>query len=78
MSLEIDTVFRRRAHNRGLVLTAIRAMAASVHGYLRRRATVRALTRLSSQELEDIGLVRTDRGYRQLHHDRIGASYWDE
>ncbi|CTQ73706.1 DUF1127 domain-containing protein [Roseibium alexandrii] len=78
MSLEIDTVFRRRAHNRSLFLTAIRTLAASVQLYLRRRSTERALARLSNQELDDIGLVRTNRGYRELHHDRLGASYWND
>lgn len=78
MSLEIDTVFRRRANNRGLVLTAIYTMAAGVHRYLRRRATERALSRLNAHELDDIGLVRTERGYRALRHDRLGAKYWNQ
>ncbi|QDG74583.1 DUF1127 domain-containing protein [Labrenzia sp. PHM005] len=77
MSLEIDTVFRRRANNRSLVFVAFRALAARVQLYRRRRATERALANLNAQELQDIGLVRTHDGYRKLHHDRLGAGYWN-
>lgn len=78
MTLEIDTVFRRRANNRSLVFTAVRMLAASVRSYKRRRSTERALARLNAQELNDIGLVRTSNGYKKLHHDRLGAGYWNE
>lgn len=77
MSLEIDTVFRSRAHSRGLLFSAIRALAGWLRGYFRRRATDRALANLNAHELWDIGLVRTETGYRQLHRDRFGAEYWN-
>jgi|GEM_PF-1585002 len=78
MSLEMETVFRRRANNRGLVFHAVRALAAGVRLHLRRRATDRALAHLNQQELMDIGLIRTDRGYKELHRDRYGAGYWHD
>jgi len=71
MSLEINTVFRRRAHSRGLLLSALRVLAAEFRQYLRRRETHRALSRLSESELKDIGLQRTELGYREMHEDRI-------
>ncbi|MHA7774594.1 DUF1127 domain-containing protein [Roseibium sp. M-1] len=71
MSLEIDTVFRSRAHSRGLLLTALRVFAGEFRQYLRRRETNRALSRLSESELKDIGLQRTEIGYREMHEDRI-------
>lgn len=71
MSLEIDTVFRRRAHSRGLLLYALRVLATEFRQYLRRRETHRALSRLSESELKDIGLQRTELGYSEMHEDRI-------
>ncbi|MCV0429160.1 MAG: DUF1127 domain-containing protein [Roseibium sp.] len=77
MSLEIETVFRSRAHSRSRLLSAFRVLAAELRRYYRRRATAKALSHLNSQELRDIGLVRTETGYRELHHDRVGADYWN-
>jgi uncharacterized protein YjiS (DUF1127 family) len=77
MTLEIETVFRRRANNRGLVFTAVRIVAARIRVYLRRRATDRALAHLNNEELDDIGLVRTNHGYREIHHDRLGSRFWN-
>ncbi|MCX2724264.1 DUF1127 domain-containing protein [Roseibium salinum] len=76
MSVEIETIFRSRARNRGIVLSALRLCAAALRGYFRRRATARALANLSEEELRDIGLARTETGYRQIHRDRYGAHYW--
>lgn len=76
MSYEIDTVFRSRAHSRGLVFTALRLCADELRRYFRRRSTARALSHLNDEELKDIGLIRTGQGYRELHHDRFGAYYW--
>ncbi|MEO9530611.1 DUF1127 domain-containing protein [Roseibium sp.] len=77
MSVEIDTVFRSRANSRGLLLSALGVCVAEVRRYFARRATNRALARLGPEELKDIGLVRTEFGYRELHHDRLGAPYWN-
>ncbi|MBO6510831.1 MAG: DUF1127 domain-containing protein [Roseibium sp.] len=77
MSLEIETVFVSRARARSVLLSALRACAAELGRVYRRRATARALSRLTQKELQDIGLVRTHSGYRSLHHDRLGAEYWD-
>jgi uncharacterized protein YjiS (DUF1127 family) len=78
MSVEIDTVFRHRAHSRGLVLSVLGACAAGLRRYLARRATYRALSHLNAEELKDIGLVRTQNGYRELHRDRLGATWWND
>lgn len=78
MSVEIDTVFRHRAHSRGLVLSVLGACAAGLRRHLARRATYRALSRLSADELKDIGLVRTETGYRDLREDRFGATWWGD
>lgn len=77
MSVEIETVFRSRAHSRGLLLSALRICAAELRRYFRRRATHKALSHLTAQDLKDIGLVRTEFGYRELHQDRLGADYWN-
>ncbi|WP_298983007.1 hypothetical protein [uncultured Roseibium sp.] len=77
MSLEIDTVFRSRAHSRGLLLSALRVFASEFNSYFRRRATHKALSHLNHDELRDIGLVRTTTGYRELHHDRLGEEFWN-
>lgn len=77
MSLELETVFHRRAHARGLVLDAVCRLAAEFRAYRRRRATARALHGLTASELKDIGLVRTVDGYRGLRRDRYGAGYWN-
>ncbi len=77
MTIEIDTVFRSRAHSRSLVLSALRVFAEELRGYFRRRATRRALDRLTQTELTDIGLVRTHDGYKEIHQDRYGAYYWN-
>lgn len=76
MSVEIDTVFRSRAHSRGLLLSALRALVARVRRYHDRRATDRALSCLNDDDLRDIGLMRTPDGYRELHSDRFGAGRW--
>ncbi|WP_428672090.1 DUF1127 domain-containing protein [Roseibium sp.] len=73
MSLEIETVFRNRAHSRGLLLDAIRAVAEGLRRYYLRRATDRALSRLSERELKDIGLFRTEFGDLEIHKDSIRA-----
>jgi uncharacterized protein YjiS (DUF1127 family) len=77
MSLEIETVFRSRARARSVLLSALRAFAAELGRIHKRRSTARALSRLTTKELQDIGLVRTHFGYRKLHHDRFGADYWN-
>lgn len=77
MSVEIETVFVSRARARSVVLSALRACAAELGRAYKRRATSRALSRLTAKELQDIGLVRTHFGYRKLHQDRLGADYWD-
>ncbi|MEM5581366.1 DUF1127 domain-containing protein [Roseibium sp. AS2] len=77
MSVEIDTVFRSRANSRGLLLSALGVCVAEVRRYFARRATNRALAHLSETDLKDIGLVRTRYGYRELHHDRLGATWWN-
>ncbi|PVB60703.1 DUF1127 domain-containing protein [Labrenzia sp. 011] len=77
MSIEIETVFRRRARSRSLLVSALGVLAAELRRYFRRRATARALSHLTEDDLRDIGLVRTEFGYRELHHDRFGADYWD-
>jgi len=76
MSLEIETVFRRRAHNRGLLLAALHVLAEKLRRYFIRRATHRALSGLNDAELQDIGLMRTSTGYRELHKDRIRRGDW--
>ncbi|POF34254.1 DUF1127 domain-containing protein [Roseibium marinum] len=81
MSVEIDTVFHRRARSRsllvsGLLVSALGVLASELRRYFRRRATARALSHLTADDLKDIGLVRTEFGYRELHHDRLGADYW--
>jgi len=77
MSVEIETVFRNRAQSRGLLLSALRVCTAGLRRYFRRRAAHRALSHLTQQELKDIGLIRTELGYRELHQDRLGADYWN-
>lgn len=77
MSLEIETVFRSRAYSRSRLLHALRVFAAELQRSYRRRATAKALSRLNAHELRDIGLVRTQFGYRELHHDRFGSDYWN-
>lgn len=72
MSLEIETVFRSRANSRGVVLAAFRGLAEQLRRYLVRRATDRALSRLSDEELRDIGLYRTSFGYEQIPDERRG------
>ncbi|GAA0780210.1 DUF1127 domain-containing protein [Roseibium denhamense] len=76
MSLEITTVFRSRAHNRSLLLSALHSLADRFRRHMQRRATFKALDGLNEHELEDIGLMRTGSGYRELRHDRFGAAYW--
>ena len=76
MSYEIDAVFRNRAQSRSLVFTALRVCADELRRYFRRRTTARALSHLNEQELKDIGLRRTERGYSELHQDRYGADFW--
>ncbi|MCK7613679.1 DUF1127 domain-containing protein [Roseibium sediminicola] len=66
MSLEIDTVFRSRANSRGLLLSVLRACVAGLRNYHQRRATDRALSCLSDEDLRDIGLMRTSDGYREM------------
>lgn len=78
MSVEIETVFRRPAQSSRTLLALVRVCADGLRRYLRRRATARALAHLNEEELKDIGLIRTPRGYRELHQDRIGAFYWDD
>ncbi|MES0810031.1 DUF1127 domain-containing protein [Roseibium sp. SCPC15] len=68
MSLEIDTVFRSRARSRSILWSALAAIARFVRDYMHRRATHRALSGLTSNELRDIGLERTESGYRKLDH----------
>lgn len=70
MSLEIETVFRSRAHSRGILLAALHGVAERLRRYYVRRATHRALSRLNEAELKDIGLMRTELGYQELHEDR--------
>ncbi|WP_299809706.1 DUF1127 domain-containing protein [uncultured Roseibium sp.] len=82
MSIEIETVFHRRARSRsllvsGLLVSALGVLAAELRKYFRRRATARALAHLSADDLKDIGLARTQFGYRELHQDRLGADYWN-
>ncbi|WP_299475794.1 DUF1127 domain-containing protein [uncultured Roseibium sp.] len=76
MSYEIETVFRSRAHSRGLVFTVLRVCADQLRRYVRRRTTARALSHLNEGELKDIGLMRTGQGYRELHRNRYGADFW--
>lgn len=76
MSHEIDTVFRSRAYSRSIVFTVLRVCADEFRRYFRRRTTARALSHLNEQELKDIGLRRTERGYSELHQDRYGADFW--
>jgi len=76
MSVEIDTVFRSRAHSRGLLFSALRAFVVRVRRYLDRRATDRALYYLNDDDLRDIGLMRTPDGYREVSSDRFGAGRW--
>jgi len=76
MSVEIDTVFRSRANSRGLLFSALRALAAGLRSYRDRRATDRALSCLSDDDLRDIGLMRTPDGYREMSSDRFGAGRW--
>jgi len=66
MSIEIDTVFRSRAHSRGRLFSTLRACAAGIRRYHTRRATARALAHLNEDELRDIGLMRTPEGYREI------------
>ncbi|MES0883066.1 DUF1127 domain-containing protein [Roseibium sp. SCP14] len=66
MSLEIDTVFRSRARSRGILWSALAVVARFVRDYMHRRATNRALSGLTCNELRDIGLERTEFGYRKL------------
>ncbi|WP_434053850.1 MAG: DUF1127 domain-containing protein [Roseibium sp.] len=76
MSYEIESVFRSRAHSRSIVFTVLRVCADKFRRYSRRRTTARALSHLNAEELKDIGLMRTELGYRQLHQDRYGADFW--
>lgn len=76
MSLEIDTIFRSRAHSRSLLLSALRACAEGLRDYFNRRATDRALSYLNDDDLRDIGLMRTPDGYRELRSDRFGPGCW--
>ncbi len=76
MSVEIDTIFRSRARSRGVLLSAVLVFAAELRGYFRRRATARALSHLNDGELKDIGLERTELGYRELQRGRYGADVW--
>lgn len=76
MSVEIDTVFRSRANSRGLLLSVLGACVAGIRRYHQRRATERALSCLSENDLRDIGLMRTPDGYRELQSDRFGAGRW--
>lgn len=71
MSLEIETVFRNRAQSRGLLLSALGACAAWFRGYLRRRATHKALAHLTDEDLRDIGLMRTAYGYEEIPEERL-------
>ncbi|WP_305989288.1 DUF1127 domain-containing protein [Roseibium sp. MMSF_3544] len=76
MTYEVETVFRSRAQSRGILLTALRACADEFRRYFSSRSTARALSHLNEEELRDIGLMRTERGYQKLHRDRVGADYW--
>lgn len=78
MSIDIETVFRGRASSGSLLLSVLHAGAAGIRRALARRATRKALAHLGEAELKDIGLVRTRDGYRELHHDRFGASWWND
>ncbi|WP_434053972.1 MAG: DUF1127 domain-containing protein [Roseibium sp.] len=76
MSYEIDNVFRSRAHGRGFAFTILRLCADEFRRYFRRRTTARALSHLNEQELKDIGLMRTERGYSELDQHRYRADFW--
>lgn len=78
MTLEIQTVFRSRAQSRSLLLSALRRLVDDCRRYAARRATHRALSHLNEAELQDIGLIRTELGYRELHADRRGDNWWNE
>ena len=71
MSLGIETVFRNRARNRGLLLDAVRLLAEKLRRYYLRRQTHRALSRLTEGDLKDIGLFRTEFSYEELQEGRI-------
>lgn len=78
MGHEMETVFRSRVQSRSIVLAALRVCTNWIYQRMRQRAANRALSRLTSHELKDIGLVKTQTGYRKLHHDRLGADYWNQ
>ncbi|MEP3046802.1 MAG: DUF1127 domain-containing protein [Roseibium sp.] len=78
MGHELETVFRSRVQSRSIVFATLRVFVTWVRRYMRRQAEYRALSRLTCHELEDIGLVRTQTGYRKLHQDRLGANYWNQ